>query len=87
MRNQIDFRLIRAHGGGQDKGFEELLCQLASLEPREPGAVFYRKGIGADGGVECFLRNSDGTETGWQAKYFFELGSSQLRFVEIQDSP
>ena len=74
----IDYRSIRPHGGGRDRGFEELVCQLASLEPVEPGAVFHRKGIGADGGVECFVRHADGSETGWQAKYFFELETSQI---------
>ncbi|WP_439528000.1 hypothetical protein [Pannonibacter sp.] len=74
----IDFRRIRAHGGSRDRGFEELVCQLASLEPREEEAVFYRKGIGADGGVECFARHADGSETGWQAKYFFEFGAPQV---------
>jgi hypothetical protein len=74
----LDFRRIRPLRGGRDRGFEELVCQLASLEPMEAGSVFYRKGIGADAGVECFVRHASGLETGWQAKYFFELGTSQV---------
>lgn len=78
LRIDIDYYRIRPHGGSRDKGFEELVCQLASLEPRESGAVFHRKGIGADGGVECFLRNADGSEIGWQAKYFSNFGAAQI---------
>lgn len=75
---EIDYARIRPYGGSRDKGFEELVCQLASLEPRESSSLFHRKGLGADGGVECFLRNPDGSETGWQAKYFFSLSASQI---------
>ncbi|KAA6490854.1 hypothetical protein DXT98_01455 [Agrobacterium sp. ICMP 7243] len=77
-KTEIDYARIRPYGGSRDKGFEELVCQLASLEAREPAAVFHRKGSGADGGVECFIRQADGSETGWQAKYFFALGSAQI---------
>ncbi|MBZ9605050.1 hypothetical protein [Phyllobacterium chamaecytisi] len=78
LKTEIDYTRIRPHGGSRDKGFEELVCQLASLEPREATAFFHRKGIGADGGVECFIRQPDGSETGWQAKYFFVLGAVQI---------
>jgi hypothetical protein len=78
MTIEIDFQRIRLFGGSRQHGFEELCCQLASLELRPAGAVFYRKGLGADAGVECFLREADGAETGWQAKYFFGLGASQI---------
>lgn len=57
-------------------GFEELVCQLAALETA-PGVPFHRKGAGADAGLECYRVESDGSETGWQAKYFFELGSNE----------
>ena len=73
---EIDFARIRTHGGSRNAGFEELCCQLAALEVRPPGAVFYRKGRGGDAGVECFLRAADHSETGWQAKYVFEWSSS-----------
>ncbi len=78
MRTEIDYARIRPYGGSRDKGFEELVCQLASLEPREASSFFHRKGTGADGGVECFLRKPDGFETGWQAKYFFSFGAPQI---------
>lgn len=68
---EINFDSIRAHDGSRNAGFEELCCQLASLEPRAATAQFYRKGRGGDAGVECFVRSTDGKETGWQAKYVF----------------
>ncbi len=72
----IDFRTIRPHYGSQHGGFEEAVCQLAALETG-PGLPFYRKGAGADAGLECYRLEANGSETGWQAKYFFEFGSSQ----------
>ncbi len=74
----IDFRKIRPHHGSQDHGFEELCCQVVSLESRPASAVFYRKGLGADAGVECLVKYEDGSETGWQAKWFSTLGASQI---------
>ena len=68
---EIDFARIRPHGGSKSSGFEELCCQLASLEPRSLGDEFFRKGLGADAGVECFLQRADGTQIAWQAKYLF----------------
>lgn len=74
----IDFRTIRSFGGSQNHAFEELCAQLAVLEPRVDVDRFHRKGIGGDAGVECYVRHHDGSETGWQAKYFFELDTGQL---------
>ena len=77
----IDFHNIRPVDGSRQDGFEELCCQLASLEPSRAGSHFVRKGRGGDAGVECFVRHRDGTETGWQAKYLFDWNqrtSSQL---------
>lgn len=72
----IDFRAIRAHHGSQYSGFEELVCQLAAID-MPPSLTFHRKGAGADAGLECYQVGDDGSETGWQAKYFFEFGSGQ----------
>jgi hypothetical protein len=72
----LDFRSIRPHDGSQHSGFEEFCCQLAALD--SPGRAFHRKGPGADAGVECYRVEIDGTESGWQAKYFLEFGSSQV---------
>ena len=77
-QHDVDFRRIRAHLGVQSHGFEELCCQLASLEPQPTGSSFLRKGLGGDAGIECLLRFKNKTEVGWQTKYFFKLEQSQL---------
>ncbi|WP_395681815.1 hypothetical protein [Dokdonella sp.] len=74
----IDFRRIRTHLGSQHGGFEELVCQLAWLDTPS-GMSFSRKGVGADAGLECYRLDPDGNETGWQAKYFFEFGTSEAQ--------
>lgn len=72
----FDLRKIRLHKGSQNKAFEELCCQLASLEPRPAEAVHHRKGAGADAGVECFTLWPDGTETGWQVKFYTAMDAN-----------
>ena len=67
----ISFEDIRPFDGSRHAGFEELCCQLASLESASSGEDFFRKGRGGDAGVECYLLRADGTEVGWQAKYLF----------------
>ncbi len=67
----IDFANIRNHNGSQDKGFEELICQLAHLKPPENAQCFVRKeGDGGDADVECHWKLNDDTEHARQAKYF-----------------
>lgn len=72
----IDFRAIRPHYGSQHGGFEELVCQLAALDT-PVDVPFLRKGAGADAGLECYRAEHDGSETGWQAKYFFDFGNDE----------
>ena len=72
----ISFENIRPFDGSRHAGFEEMCCQLASLEPASSGEHFYRKGRGGDAGVECCRRRADGTEVGWQAKYLFHWSDS-----------
>ncbi|MEI6707713.1 MAG: ATP-binding protein [Methylococcales bacterium] len=76
--NQVNLLKIIALNGSQNFAFEELCCQLASLEPRLEGASFIRKGRGADAGVECYIRHTNGLETGWQAKFFDCFDSGQM---------
>ena len=80
----ISFESIRPFDGSQYGGFEEMCCQLASLEQVTPGEHFYRKGPGGDAGVECYRRRADGKEIGWQAKYLFHW-SNGLR-TQLDDS-
>jgi len=71
----IDWKGIRTLHGSQQNGFEELCSQIARLEI-PPGSSFVRNGT-PDGGVECYTTLADGSEWGWQAKYFDTLGDSQ----------
>ena len=83
MNNDINFRNIRSHDSSKNKGFEELCCQLASLEPPEEDAQWIRKeGSGGDAGVEAYWRTQSGQEHCWQVKYLFELGTSQWRQID-----
>ena len=73
----IDFAAIRLHRGTQADAFEELCCQLAGDEILSPARTgFDRKGRGGDGGVECFATLLDGTEVGWQVKYYWDMASA-----------
>ncbi|HVA64517.1 MAG TPA: AVAST type 2 anti-phage system protein Avs2 [Terriglobales bacterium] len=76
----LDWRAIRPLRGTKNNAFEELCCQLARGEA-PPAAKFTRNGT-PDGGAECFAALADGTERIWQAKYFFELGSSQISQIK-----
>lgn len=72
---EINFENIRVFNDSRNLAFEELCSQLAALEPA-PACTFYRKGRGADGGIECYKVSSDGSEIGWQAKYLFKWDAS-----------
>ena len=78
---QVDFRAIRPIRGSANNGFEELCCQLAGAEPTPAGSRFVRNGT-PDGGVEAYWIRPDGSEHGWQAKYFFDIGYSQWRQLD-----
>ena len=72
----INWQSIRAIDGSKAKGFEELIVQLARAE-RPADARFERVGT-PDAGVECYCALKDGSEWGWQAKYFTSaLNNSQ----------
>lgn len=79
MAIDINFSNIREYDGSKQKGFEELVCQIAHIEKPVGAKRFVRKeGSGGDAGVECFWILDDGQEYAWQAKYFTEsLTSSQ----------
>ena len=72
----ISFENIRSFDGSSHAGFEELCCQLASLERASSGGAFHPKGRGGDAGVECYRCRADGKEVGWQAKYLFRWSNS-----------
>src|SRR5690606_30703396 len=78
----INWWAIRPLNGSQHEGFEELCAQLARSEIPD-NARFVRKAP-PDAGVECYATFPDGSEWGWQAKYFNTLDSSQ--WAQLDDS-
>jgi hypothetical protein len=71
--SEIDFQNIASRGGSVESAFEELCCQLAS-RTRPAGTKFDRyRGDGGDGGMECKVIDANGSATGWQTKYVFDI--------------
>ena len=68
MTPRLDWNQLRP-GSDVRKSFEDLCCRLAELETAPPGSQFLRLAA-PDGGAECLWRLPDGSEWGWQAKYF-----------------
>lgn len=81
----MDYRRIRGMDSGQRLAFEELVCQLARREPPAADAEFRRiEGAGGDGGIEAYWLLSDGSEVGYQAKYYTK--SADINWANIDDS-
>lgn len=76
----INWNNIRPNKGSQNSGFEELVCQLAHFQSFND-AKFTRVGT-PDGGVEAYWTFSDGSEYGWQAKYFTAWDNSQWKQIK-----
>lgn len=76
----LDWAAVRPLNGGREKGFEELCSQLARTEAPS-GARFVRKGT-PDAGVECYAVLADGTEWGWQSKYFDTIAEPQWKQLD-----
>jgi len=82
MSNSLNWNQLRPWNGSQPLAFEELCCQLAGAEDMPRGAKFVRKGT-PDAGVECFWQFYDGSEHGWQAKFFLSPpNNSQWRQID-----
>ena len=76
----LDWKAIRPLHGDKAKGFQELCVQLARTGS-PANAEFIPKG-NPDAGVECYCVLDDGSEWGWQAKYFDTLGQSQWSQID-----
>ena len=76
----LDWKAIRPLHGDKAKGFQELCVQLARTES-PINAEFIPKG-NPDAGVECYCVLEDGSEWGWQTKYFDTLGHSQWSQID-----
>ena len=76
-----EWNKLRYFDGSQENAFEELICQLARAEKDDNRKSFFR--IAApDGGVEAYSVQKDGSEYGWQAKFFSSLETSQWSQIE-----
>ena len=78
----LNWHGIRPLNGSRSEAFEELCAQLARAE--NPANVEFERKGSPDAGVECYSVLSDGSEWGWQAKYFQTLGEPQ--FAQIDKS-
>ena len=78
----INWDAIRPHDGTRAGGFQQLCIELAMGEKSED-TTFFTPGD-PDGGVDCYEVFEDGSELGWQAKYFDSLGESQ--FSQMDES-
>ena len=74
----INFPSIREHNGAKGRGFEELVVQLIPWIDEDVGTRDVVRHGAPDGGVEAHVEFDDGSIWGWQAKYFFQIGDSQL---------
>ncbi len=78
----INWNNIRLINNSLNEGFEEFVAQLARKETINKQKEFIRKGK-PDAGLECLWILEDGTEWGWQAKYFISsLGPAQWTQIE-----
>lgn len=75
---------LRIWKSSQNEAFEELCCQLAHTEVVANALSFHRKGT-PDSGIECYWVLADGSEWGWQAK-FFEDGFTDKRWGQCDES-
>ena len=77
----VNWKDIRSYNNSQYNAFEELVCQLAREEDIKGGKEFIRVGA-PDGGVESYWVLNDGSEYGWQAKFFDSVGLSQWKQLD-----
>lgn len=79
----MNWNNIISLNGSQNNAFEELVCQLASLEFSKDGK-FIKVG-NPDAGVECYIIKENGDEIGFQAKYFLST-PQQTQWNQLDSS-
>ena len=79
----MNWNNIISLNGSQNNAFEELVCQLASLEFSKDGK-FIKVG-NPDAGVECYTIKENGDEIGFQAKYFLST-PQQTQWNQLDSS-
>lgn len=81
----MDYSKIIGKDDGQRLSFEELVCQLARRDRPKYAKEFRRiEGSGGDGGIESYWVLQDGSEVGYQAKYY--LRSRDIDWSKIDES-
>jgi hypothetical protein len=81
----IDWTKLQPHEGDQRKAFEELCYYIASKRHTADGLIIRVDDTGGGDGVEFYLRLQDGSEWGWQAKFYFpdkRLNPTRKRAIE-----
>ncbi len=71
----LDFNRLRGGPDGWRGSFEDLVRHLAEIDP-PLGAAEFRpiEGAGGDGGIEAYWVCVDGSEVGYQAKFYLRAG-------------
>lgn len=77
----MEWNKLRTFNGSVQDAFEELVCQLASIESIASLKKFNRIAP-PDAGVECFCELDNGKIWGWQAKFFDKLGQPQWNQID-----
>ena len=72
--DQIDFSRLKPYDGKVTKCFEHFCYHIAQKEYQHHGKFTPIDGAGGDGGVEFYLKLSNGDIWGWQCKYFGGTG-------------
>jgi hypothetical protein len=80
----LDWSRLNSYRTSPATSFEELCYQLARISYGQRGRLLSINDSGGGDGVEFILDLSDGTEWGWQAKFYPEgrLTSSRRRSIE-----
>jgi hypothetical protein len=85
MAVQVDWSRLESYKNDKRKSFEELCYQVAR-RLYEPHGTFYSiDDSGGGDGVEFYLTLADGTEWGWQAKFYhpsLRLDTSRKRSIK-----
>lgn len=81
----IDWSKLKPYQNDKRKSFEELCYQIAKKLYGDQGDFTSIDDSGGGDGVEFFLTFSDGTEWGWQAKFYYpqpRLNPSRKKSIE-----
>jgi hypothetical protein len=72
--NEISWHKFKGYEGKNDKAFEEMCYQIAKRKYNDLGTFTSIDDSGGGDGVEFYLTFPDGTQWGWQCKYYDDNG-------------